>query len=108
MIDESKIRYWKTILVVAALFIAFGCSRRQSYSDIADRGQTIVQPNAININTATADELEKLPYIGRKTADSIVQFRTENGPFRRTEHLLQIRGISEKRFLELRQYLRTE
>ena len=64
--------------------------------------------NAVNINTATADEIEKLPHIGRKTAEAIVAFRTENGLFRRPENLLLIRGISEKRFTEIRQFLRTE
>ena len=48
------------------------------------------------------DELEKLPRIGRKTAESIVEFRNENGPFRRAESLLLIRGLSEKRFAEIR------
>jgi len=67
-----------------------------------------VSSEAININTATAADFEKLPYIGRKTAESIVQFRQENGPFRRVEHLMQIRGISEKRFLEIQQFLKAE
>ena len=93
------------VLVLVAAAFAGSCTSRIAYEPIILVETSV---NAININTATADELEKLPYIGRKTADSIVQFRTENGPFRRTEHLLQIRGISEKRFLELRQYLRTE
>ena len=63
---------------------------------------------AININTATVAELERLPRIGPKTAANIVKFRTDNGPFRQVEELMQIHGISEKKFLEIRQYLRTE
>ena len=63
---------------------------------------------AININTATVDELEKLPHIGRKTAEAIIQFRTENGPFRRVEHLHLVRGVSEKRFSEIRSMVRTQ
>ena len=65
-------------------------------------------PNSIDINIATADHLEKLPGIGRKTAETIIAFRTENGPFRRVEHLMLIRGISEERFIELRPYIRAE
>jgi len=68
----------------------------------------VASPNSININIASADELEELPGIGRKTADTIISFRHENGPFRRVEHLMLIRGISEERFLELRPYLRAE
>ncbi len=88
-----------------AVFI-FGCSTRQVYqpSEIAFASS----PNTININTATVDEIEKLPHIGPKTAEAITRFRDENGPFRRVEHLMQIRGISEKRFLEIRQFLKTE
>lgn len=63
---------------------------------------------AVNINTASAEELEKLPHIGRKTAESIIAFRQENGPFRRVEHLMLIKGVSKKRFAELRPFLRTE
>jgi len=59
-------------------------------------------PGAVNINKATVDELEKLPHIGRKTAEAIVRFREENGPFRRAENLMLIRGVSESRFQELR------
>jgi DNA uptake protein ComE-like DNA-binding protein len=46
--------------------------------------------------------------VGRKTAEAIVQFRSENGPFRRPEDLLLIRGVSEQRFVELRPFIRTE
>ena len=49
-----------------------------------------------------------LPHIGRKTAEAIVEFRTLNGPFRRPENLMQIRGVSETRFAELRPYIKTE
>ena len=82
-----------------------GCTSRIVYEQQTSAAAT---QNAININTATADELEKLPYIGRKTAEKIIQFREENGPFRRVEHLMQIRGISEKRFLEIRPFLKAE
>ena len=64
-------------------------------------------PDAVDINTASADELERLPHVGRKTAEAIVEFRNDNGPFRRPEHLLLIRGVSEKRFGELRPFVRT-
>ena len=81
------------------------CSSRVVYEAST---ATAVSRDAVNINIASVDELEKLPHIGRKTADSIVSFRHENGPFRRPEYLLQIRGVSESRFAEIRQYIRTE
>ncbi len=82
-----------------------GCTSRIVYEQ--QTSAAAVQ-NTININTASAEELEKLPYIGRKTAEKIIQFRDANGPFRRVEHLMQIRGISEKRFLEIQPFLKAE
>ncbi|MFT3745929.1 MAG: helix-hairpin-helix domain-containing protein [Pyrinomonadaceae bacterium] len=91
-----------TLLLLCSIFA--GCSTRIEHSTANQESST----GTININTATADELEKLPHIGRKTAESIVEFRTMNGPFRRAEHLMQIRGISEERFQELRPFIKTE
>ena len=91
-------------LVLAAAVMS--CSTRAVIQPAANA----VTPaaNAININTATVEELEKLPYVGRKTAEAIVAFRNENGPFRRVEHILQVRGMSESRFEVLRSSIRVE
>jgi competence ComEA-like helix-hairpin-helix protein len=94
------------LLLFACMFSEPGCSSRHVYPASAKAAPA--SPNAININTASVDELESIPHIGRKTAETIVQFRTENGPFRRPEDLMQIRGISEKRFIEIQTFLRTE
>lgn len=56
----------------------------------------------VNINQATTEELEKLPGIGQALAARIVEHRRRYGPFRRVEHLLMVRGISVRRFRELR------
>ncbi len=48
----------------------------------------------INVNTASAVELESLPGIGPALAEKIIEFRTVNGPFERIEELAQINGIS--------------
>lgn len=95
----------RTFAILFAMLLAASCSTRVVYDPPT---QNIAAANSININTASADEIEILPAIGRKTAELIVAFREANGPFRRREHLLLIRGISEKRFAEIRQFLRTE
>lgn len=59
----------------------------------------------VNLNRATREELEKLPGIGEGLAARIVEHRERYGPFRRVEHLLAVRGISERRFAELRFYV---
>ncbi len=62
----------------------------------------------ININTASEKELEKLPGIGRGLAERIVDHREKYGPFRRPEHLIMVRGISDKRFRALRDSITVE
>ena len=63
-------------------------------------------PNAlINLNTASREELEKLPGIGEGLAARIIEHRGRHGAFRRAEHLILVRGISERRFNELRAFV---
>ncbi|MFZ3131423.1 MAG: helix-hairpin-helix domain-containing protein [Desulfosporosinus sp.] len=47
----------------------------------------------ININTAGAAELDKLPGVGPVLAERIIQYRTEHGPFARAEDLKNVSGI---------------
>jgi competence protein ComEA len=49
----------------------------------------------VNVNTATADELETLPGIGEVTAQAIIDYRTENGPFSTVDELLDVTGIGD-------------
>ena len=51
--------------------------------------------STVNINTATPAELQKLPGIGAATAARIVEYRQKNGPFKKAEELMNIRGIGE-------------
>jgi len=65
-------------------------------------------PSRININTASADELEKLPGIGKGLAGRIIEHRETFGPFRKPEHLIIVRGISDKRFHALQEMITVE
>jgi competence ComEA-like helix-hairpin-helix protein len=56
----------------------------------------------ININTASAEELEKLPGIGKALALRIVEHRKNYGPFRKPEHLIVVPGISDRKFRSMR------
>lgn len=56
----------------------------------------------VNINTATAAELQKLPGIGAATAARIIEHRQKNGPFKKVEELMNVRGIGEASFLKLK------
>jgi competence protein ComEA len=49
----------------------------------------------INVNTASATELEALPGIGEVLAQRIVDYRTEHGPFSAVDDLLDVTGIGD-------------
>jgi competence protein ComEA len=70
--------------------------------------QTSAKPPAtavVNINTALPADFESLPGIGAKTAARIVEYRQKNGPFKKVEELMNVRGIGEKNFLKLKAQL---
>jgi len=55
----------------------------------------------VNINTATATQLEELPGVGPVTAESIIAFRTEHGAFTNVEELLDVSGIGDATLAEI-------
>jgi competence protein ComEA len=59
----------------------------------------------VNINTASATELDTLPGVGPSTAQKIVDDRTANGPFKRIEDLMRVSGIGEKKFEALKDHV---
>lgn len=59
----------------------------------------------IDVNTATAEELEEIPGIGEALAGRIIEFRQEHGPFEKIDDLLNVRGIGAASLEKLRSYL---
>ncbi len=62
----------------------------------------------VNLNTATEDELTRLPRVGPSVAKRIIAFREKNGPFQRAEELMNVQGIGEKTFSKLRPHVAVE
>jgi competence protein ComEA len=59
----------------------------------------------VNVNTASAAQLELLPRIGPSVAQRIVEHREENGKFASLEDLMLVRGIGERTFALLKPYV---
>ena len=56
----------------------------------------------IDLNAATAEELDSLPGVGPATAAAILAYREQNGPFASVEDLLDVRGIGDAKLEQLR------
>lgn len=97
-----------------ALFLTIICLINVNCAESSRAPQTHVQnspeisASTVNINTANAKDLEMIPHIGKEYARKIIEHREKFGAFRRTEELLMVRGISDKKFREIRSLIKTE
>lgn len=62
----------------------------------------------ININKASADELMLVPGIGEELAKRIIEYRTQYGAFSDLSELVRVRGIGDKNFGKIKDYIKTE
>ena len=60
----------------------------------------------LDVNTASAEELVRIPYIGEYTARQIIDYRQQKGPFTSLEEIKLVRGIKEKNFAKFVGFLK--
>jgi competence protein ComEA len=65
----------------------------------------IQEAKQMDLNQATALELERLPEIGPSIAERIVEYRKTHGPFRRPVELLEVPGIGPKTYETVKEYI---
>jgi len=98
-----------SLVAVASLLATVPAGAQAPDSKSASRSsRSAAKPaltSPININTASAGELDNLPGIGAKTAARIVEYRQKNGPFKKIEELMNVRGVGEKNFLKLKEHI---
>ena len=108
--DASKINRAAPLADGAQVFVPLQGEEATSGADAAAAGATGTTdsetsggaaPSPVNINSAGLDELDALPGIGPSTAQSIIDDRTQNGPFASVEDIMRVSGIGEKKFEKL-------
>jgi len=104
--EEQMIRMFLSLAAAAFLIAAY------PPADAAAQGNGGTRSTAkpavtgvVNINSASVTDLEVLPGIGAKTAALIVEYRQKNGPFKKIEELMNVRGVGEKSFLKLKEQI---
>lgn len=73
--------------------------------EVQQQQQAQAEIEPVDINTATAEELQKVPGIGEALARRIIEFREENGRFEKVDDLLNVRGIGVTSLEKLRAYV---
>ena len=111
----AKLQYfniYRAIINLLALLIfcllLVSCNKKETQQILTVEKKVVIAENAVNINTASREELEKLPNIGAKLAQRIIEHRQKYGKFRKSEHLILVQGISDKRFRQLQNLIKTE
>jgi competence ComEA-like helix-hairpin-helix protein len=94
------------LLIFCILFVS--CNKKETQQLLTVENKVVVSETAVNINKASVEELEKLPNVGAKLAQRIVEHREKYGKFRRAEHLILVPGISDRRFRQMRDSIKTE
>jgi competence protein ComEA len=95
---------WRKNLAVLAL-LALTLSAPSLVAAGQSASKAAAPPAVVNLNTATVAQLDTLPGVGAKMAERIIEFRTKNGPFKKVEDLMNVRGIGEKNFLKMKPFI---
>lgn len=77
-------------------------SQNSSYSNYSSSS---LKDNKININKATQTELETIPGIGPSTALKIINYREENGKFKKIEDIKSVSGIGDSKYEKIKNYI---
>ena len=103
------------ICVLIGIFIGRNMKHNYVHMNDSTQAQTqnptqVTQENdgKININTATEQQLMLLPGVGETTAKKIIEYRTTNNGFNSVEDIMNVSGIGEKKFAQMKPYIKVD
>lgn len=129
VMDAVERHYWKAVTLLVILILAgtgFWGMRRFAPAVFLGEPDLIAVPNTehpqdstiksaisnkpalLNINTASAEELQTLPNIGERMAERIIDHRTQHGDFTSVDALQEVKGIGPKTMEKLRPFVNTK
>jgi competence protein ComEA len=94
----------KTMMTVLAALAVGAMTMGAPAAEAAPRKSNKQLSGVLNLNTATAAQLDMMPGIGPKAADRIVAYRAKT-PFTRPEDLVKVKGFGKKKLEKLRAHL---
>ncbi len=97
---HAAVRWLVVVCLVLSGGVAF--SAHAGSQTAGGAPQDAVPAALIDINTASAADLERLPGVGARLAERIIEYRDKNGGFKKVEELMNVQGIGEKSFLRLK------
>lgn len=99
--------FWLTVLTACLMLAAVQADCPASIGAAPAKAPAALE-GVVNLNTATESELTVLPRVGEAVARRIIAFREKHGPFQRPEDLMNVQGIGERTFDQLRPHLAVE
>ena len=75
---------------------------RTSASTRSSEAESGTMPEKININSASIEELQRITGVGPATARKIIEYRERNGSFKNAADIMDVPGIGEKKYEELK------
>ena len=103
----KKSEKWILAITLSVMLLALGLTAvrggeetvfRFEQNRVLSRGDAEQNGDRININTATAEQLQELEGIGPALAEKIVAYREANGDFKRIEDIAFVSGIGSEKF----------
>ncbi len=97
-----------SLFASAPAFAALGePGEDEDTTEVSEVAKPIGLEGQVNINTASAAELELLPGIGPSIAARIVSYRGEH-PFQQLNHIMRVKGVGKKTYAKIKPFLTLE